>query len=211
MSVVPEASDAVTERHGSWDSHTDALLGDFHNRVSAAREAHYLLASRCRRRNVMLGVPVVVCSSMVGTSLFATLTQDTVSSPLRAVIGGVSVLAAVLAALQTFLRFSERAERHVQAGDWYSAVRRDTAVVLALPWASRDEPRDYLDRLRKEMSKIGQQSPEISDRVWAAQANKHEVDESPPARRPRPGRRDGQPAGTPADVGGRPALSPTDR
>ena len=165
-----------------WDRHTEALLRDWHQRVTAARTGHYLLASRCRRRNVLLGVPVVVCSTLVGTSLFATLNNETVDSTLRLVIGGISVLAAMLAALQTFLRFGERAEKHVIAADWYSAVRRDIAEILALPAGSREKPKECLDRLRKEMSKIGQQSPEIGERVWAGLQATYNVDDSAPLR-----------------------------
>src|SRR5947199_1891835 len=92
-----------------WDEHTEALLQDWHNRAAAAQHAHYLLAHRLRRRNLGLGIPAVVFSSIVGTSLFATLTRENVNTSLRILIGCISVLAAVAAALQTFLRFAERA------------------------------------------------------------------------------------------------------
>lgn len=165
-----------------WDRHTEALLYDWHNRAASAQEAHYRLASQCRRRNVQLGIPAVVLSSMVGTSLFATLSKDSVSSGLRVAVGVVSVLAAVLVGLQTFLRFGERAEKHVVAADWYSAVRREAATLLALPPEAREPPRETLDRVRKEMSRVGQQSPEIPARLWSQLAQAHGVQDSPPTR-----------------------------
>ncbi|MDQ4132205.1 MAG: SLATT domain-containing protein [Actinomycetota bacterium] len=169
-----------------WDQHTEGLLRDWHNRAAAAQDAHYKLATQCRRRNAQLGIPAVVLSSVVGTSLFATLSKDSVSSTLRIVVGLVSVLAAVLVGLQTFLRFGERAEKHVVAADWYSAVRRETAEVLALPSQAREPPRDTLDRVRKEMSRVGQQSPEIPARLWSQLAVTHEIQTAPPARRADP-------------------------
>ncbi len=127
-------------------------------------------------------VPVVVFSTGVGTSLFATLNEASVDSTIRLMIGIVSVAAAVLAALQTFLRFAERAERHVTAADWYSAVRRGIAEVLALPPSARQPPAEYLPGVRKEMSKIGQQAPEIGAPLWAKVAAAHDVDDAPPDR-----------------------------
>jgi len=162
-----------------WDTDTERLLRDWHNRASAASEAHYRLANRCRRRNVALGVPVVVFSTIVGTSLFATLNDANVSSRARLVIGAVSVAAAVLAALQTFLRFAERAERHVVAADWYAAVRRGTDEVLALPSAAREPPALHLPKVRKEMSRVGQQAPEIPAPMWAKVAKTHDVKDTP--------------------------------
>lgn len=174
-----QAASAAT---AAWDADTENLLRDWHSRSAAAAKAHYALANRCRRRNVLLGVPVVVFSTVVGTSLFATLNEANVDSDIRLAIGTVSVLAAVLAALQTFLRFAERAERHVIAADWYAAVRRGMSEVLALPPAARQPPTKYLPEVRKEMSKIGQQAPDIGAPLWAKVAAAHGVDDAPPAR-----------------------------
>ncbi len=179
---VEQSAIAASGAAPSWDADTERLLRDWHNRAAAAATAHYLVANRCRRRNVLLGVPVVVFSTVVGTSLFATLNEASVDSTVRLAIGIISVAAAVLAALQTFLRFAERAERHVIAADWYAAVRRGTSEVLALPPAARQPPTAYLPGVRKEMSKIGQQAPEIGAPLWAKVAAAHGVDDAPPAR-----------------------------
>src|SRR3954453_23840604 len=100
------ASSVATKRSPAkvnWNDRTDALIEDWHNRAAAAQHAHYLLAHRLRRRNLGLGVPAVIFSSIVGTSLFASLTRDDINTSIRVVIGCISVLAAVAAALQTFL------------------------------------------------------------------------------------------------------------
>ena len=86
----------------------------------------------------------------------------------------MSVAAAILTALETFFRFSERAERHVIAADWYSAVRRDLEELMALPPDQRGRPKECLDKVRKELSKISQQSPEIGQRLWEAVDGTHE-------------------------------------
>lgn len=89
--------------------------------------------------------------------------------------------AAILAALQTFLRFGERAEKHVVAADWYAAVRRDIDQLLVLSAEERGTPKSCFDRIRKDMSKVGQQSPEIGDRLWKVMAKKYGVRDSAPA------------------------------
>lgn len=52
------------------------------------------------------------------------------------------------------------------AADWYAAVRRDIDQLLALSTEEQGRPKECFDRIRKEISKIGQQSPEIGDRLW---------------------------------------------
>jgi hypothetical protein len=175
VSDIASPNEGMISDRSPWDPKTEALLEDWHARAMAARASHYALASRLRVRNLLIGVPSVLFSSVVGTSLFATLTQEDVNKTLRIVIGTVSFLAAALAALQTFFRFHERAERHVLAADWYSAIRRDLAEVIALPSDQREQPKECLDRLRKEMNKVGQQAPEIDEHVWAKMAKAHGV------------------------------------
>jgi hypothetical protein len=87
------------------------------------------------------------------------------------------VAAAILAALQTFLRFGERAD----AADWYAAVRRDIDQLLVLSAEERGTPKSCFDRIRKEMSKVGQQSPEIGNRPWKVMAKKYGVYDPAPA------------------------------
>ena len=168
---------------GSWDDSAEALLKDWRQRMAAASEAHYKLASGLRRNNLMLGVPVVIFSSCVGTSLFASVANPEAGIPpaFKIAVGSISVVAAILAALQTFLRFGERAEKHVVAADWYTALRRDIEQVLALSAKERGTPKSCFDRIRKDMSKVGQQSPEIGDRLWKFMAKKYGVHEAAPA------------------------------
>lgn len=172
--VAPERGKMASQ----WDGHACALLADWRQRVAAASEAHYRLASRLRRRHLLLGIPVVIFSSIVGTSLFATLADPkaAISPTFKIGIASISLAAAILSALQTFLRFGERAEKHVIAGDWYAALRREVDQTLALPAEERGKPKECFDRIRKEMSKVGQQSPEIGDLMWKRVAATYGVD-----------------------------------
>jgi len=164
-----------------WNPAAEALLRDWRNRALAASTAHYQLATKLKNRNLGLGIPVVILSSIVGSSLFATIDDKTkVPVGLRLAIAVISVIAAILSALQTFLRFGAQAEKHVFAADWYTSVRREIDQYLVLSPADRGKPKDLLERLRKEMSKVGQQSPEIPEHVWIKVRHRFGVKDSLP-------------------------------
>ncbi len=186
---------------GSWDESAESLLKDWRQRMAAASEAHYKLASRLRRKNLMLGVPVVIFSSCVGTSLFASLADPEAGIPpaLKVTVGSISLLAAILATLQTFLRFGERAEKHVVAADWYAAMRRDIDQLLALSAKERGTPKSCFDRIRKQMSKVGQHSPEIGDKLWEAMADRYHVRDVAPVTQRRPVPKPARTTRSPAD------------
>lgn len=153
-----------------WTEPVLSLLRDWQERAAVSQDAHYVIATRLGRYNLLFGIPVVVFATVVGTSVFATL-QENVDAGWRIAIGIVSVLAAVLASLQTFLRFQERAEKHRAAAELWAAIRREIDQMLALHpeyLAERSDPKQYLDQLRSRMGEVSSQSPEIGDKDWSA-------------------------------------------
>ena len=151
-----------------WTSTVLDLLHDWDSRAAASSETHYRLAGRLASRHIWFGIPVVVLTTFVGTSVFATL-QDDVNVNVRILVGAVSVLAAVLASLQTFLRFAERAEQHRVAAEEWASIRRDIAEKLALHpdyLATRGDPQEYLERVRARMDRVSRQSPELGEKAW---------------------------------------------
>ena len=157
-----------------WSVSVTELLDDWHNRVYAAQSAHYASADLFRRLNYLVGIPAVVFSSVVGTAIFAGLEKD---SRRAVLVASASIVAAVLAGLQTFLRFPERASEHAIAGDWYSAIRRDIEQTLHLPVEGRGPAKECLERIRKEMNRAGQDAPELSVRFWKREAKRFGVKE----------------------------------
>jgi len=159
---------------GAWTKQVEALLEDWHHRVYAAQSAHYAAADGFRLLNYLVGVPAVICSSVVGTALFAGLEKN---SSRTLLVASISILAAVLGGLQTFLRFAERASLHATAGDWFSAIRRDIEEIRHLSVEDRGTPKDCLDEIRKEMNRAAQDSPELSARLWRREAKRFGVKE----------------------------------
>jgi len=165
-----------------WNEKVEELLVDWRLRVYAAQSAHYAAADRFRALNYAVGVPAIIFSSIVGTVIFAGFEHDPqLSSGIvtmrTVVVGSASILAAVLAGLQTFLRFSERAGAHATAADWYSAIRRDIEQTLHLACDCRGKAKDCLDRIRKEMNRAGQDAPELNVRLWKREARRFGVQE----------------------------------
>ena len=137
------------------------LLADWHRRVRESQFAHYNAAKPLGRTNYLLGVPVTILSTLVGTSLFAT--HEANAPNFRLAIGFVSVTAAILASMQTFLRFSERAEKHRAVAARYGSLRRDIEALQA-GGAPYDQAK--LDSLKEKLNSISEEAPEISERVW---------------------------------------------
>lgn len=171
-----ESSNAA-EAEASWRPETEVLLQNWHHRVYAAQSAYYLEAERLRRWHLLLGIAVVVLSTIVGSSAFA---EKGMGYGLPSVlIGTMGSLAAILAGLQTFLKLSESAANHGMAADWYATIRREIEELQALPRHLRGNAQSTLDGVRQNMNKAGQAAPELSEYLWASMARRFGVDEPP--------------------------------
>ena len=128
--------------------------------------AHYKAADIASERNNLLGIPVIIATAVVGTSIFATLSGSP-DIAWKITAGIVSLLAATLSALQTFFKFSETAERHRAAGAAYGALRRDVELFL-LKYSeaevdARSSALQELERLSSKLSELASGSPRIPD------------------------------------------------
>ncbi len=168
--TVPNDRIELAERleTSPWTPAVLRLLQDWATRAAASASTHNRIAGKLARYNVLLGVPVVMCSTFVGTSLFATI-QHQGSVQFKIGVGMISVAAAVLASLQTFLRFAERAEKHRVAASRWEALRREIAEMISLHPTypeSKGDPKKYLDSLRERMDKLSDESPAMGERTW---------------------------------------------
>jgi hypothetical protein len=131
------------------------VLNDWYQRVSVTQRAHYLSADHFGRRRYWLGIPAVMLSTIVGTSVFATL-QKQPEPWLQISVGLASVLAALLTSLQTFLGYAERAEKHRVAGAKYGALGRELEMLRA----SSETPSDQIiAEVKKRLDALALESP----------------------------------------------------
>ncbi|HXO39542.1 MAG TPA: SLATT domain-containing protein [Candidatus Acidoferrum sp.] len=136
------------------------VLDDWYERVCVTQRAHYLSADHFKRKSYWLGVPVIGLTTVVGTSVFATIQKQPVLWQ-QVTAGLASVAAAILASLQTFLGYAERAEKHRVAGAKYGALGRELEVLRASDRAENDE---ILRELRKRLDALALESP--NNPIW---------------------------------------------
>lgn len=136
-----------------------ALLLRWRTKCRRNRAANYLAASTFSRRHTILGVSAATLSVVVGTSLFVTIASQPLQH-LRIVAGCLSVLAAVLGALQTFLQYEGRSSAHRRTAARYGAFVRQIEVLLTVPEAPSPKA---LDELRIGLDQLAEDAPELPE------------------------------------------------
>lgn len=148
-------------------------------RAHRRSRAHYLAAKSLGRMHTLLGVPTVVLTAAVGTSIFATLAADK-SSNLFIGVGLTSLVASLLAALQTLFRFAERSEKHRVSGAAYSAAKRRLDLLKVALSASAIpivEAHSKLSELVESLNSLEAECLDIPDRFYD-RARQEQTDDS---------------------------------
>ncbi|HEX8495335.1 MAG TPA: SLATT domain-containing protein [Pyrinomonadaceae bacterium] len=144
---------------------SDELLVKWSERVRRAQAAHYDSAVRCNRQHFWIGVPVVILTALIGTSVFVTL-QKEADFYMKLAVGLASVAAAVLASVQTFLRFLERAESHRIAAMRFGALRKEIEYIQAFPPKDSEQIKDVTKSLLERWNNINEESPTANQKFY---------------------------------------------
>ncbi|AFY39395.1 hypothetical protein Lepto7376_3166 [[Leptolyngbya] sp. PCC 7376] len=141
------------------------LLRKWYVRIRAAQSGHYRQALSYRRQHLYLGVPVVVLSAVVGTTVFATLNDAETPALIKIILGSTSMLTAAIASLQTFLNYDALSEKHLAAATKLSAIKKEIEEKMIV--LTKDEEfTDFIEKVRLEWSSVTDEAPQISDKIW---------------------------------------------
>jgi hypothetical protein len=137
-----------------------ALVMDWMRKLHTLEYAHRYESIRGGRLNLTLGVPVVATSALSSAQVAMPGLDSTLA---QALVGSGAAVVGVLAALLTFLKPAEVAEKHRAASFQYEALRHRLEFLLTFNQESNDlVPK--LSRLKEEWEAL--KTPNVTTRTW---------------------------------------------
>lgn len=127
--------------------------------------SHYEAASKMDAKNYILGVFVIALTAIVGTSVFATLAEEP-HFWAKIIVGLISLLATILSAMQTFLRFSERAQIHRKSGAKFGSLLAEIEQINAFSFEDNKKIKEWCSEFRKRWDHLGLESPTVPPSIW---------------------------------------------
>ncbi|MFN2624060.1 MAG: SLATT domain-containing protein [Chthoniobacterales bacterium] len=151
----------------AYSQTVETLTKDWFRRCRESQMVHYEYGTILERRHLFFGIPAVVLSTIVGTAVFSSLETHSGDANGRIIFGLLSMLAAAVAALQTFLNLSDRAAKHKASGAAYGAIRRELELLKTLPPETSEQMRLALEAIKNKMDDLAAASPSIPSRFKA--------------------------------------------
>lgn len=144
------------------------LIEHFRLRSHRKARAHYLASKSSFKKHIWVGVPIIVITTVVGSGVILNLIEGYApTGPL--VIGGLSLVAAVLSTFQTFFGYSENAAKHKNAGNQYSSLYRRLAIIttqLATSGFDQSKISGELEQIRAAWDAIELEAPDVADELY---------------------------------------------
>lgn len=132
--------------------------------IKIAHNSHIRSASYYTQRGRLLGIPVVILTTVIGTAVFSSMASGGSSILLQAVAGVLSVFAAIFSSLQTFLNYGELAERHRNVSVKYGNLRREIEELLCFMDAKSDLEAVMKD-IRVRWDAVDLEAPSIPQKI----------------------------------------------
>lgn len=137
------------------------LLKAWRDELGTMMRTHYMLSSKIRLLNYVLGIPTIVIAMAVASYIFFTINQD-VGFWIKMLFGLLALLMAILASLQTFLKYSQQAENHRNASARYQALVNGIDQLLVIPPKDDSTLGEWCDRLRERWDELNLEVPSIA-------------------------------------------------
>jgi hypothetical protein len=134
----------------------ELLLKKWYTRCSTVAVGHYKTADFYSKANMRLTVTAAVLSTIIGTTVFATLEEQS-GFFLKICLGFLSLAAAVLAALSVTMGYQNKAEKHRTAGSKYNSAGRE----LEQLGTNTSVTQELLDKIRTRLDAIAEESPHL--------------------------------------------------
>jgi hypothetical protein len=155
---------------------THELFERWWGRARTSQMAHYKSAVRYEGQHWHIGIWLVALNAVVSSAVFSTLSETADQAWVKIVIGFVSMSAAVLAGVQTFLSAGEKAESHRSAAASFSRLQREIERYAATGDRTESAVKLFLDDFDKRYGQLIQEAPTAYEQFHRICKEQHDAD-----------------------------------
>lgn len=146
-----------------WHPQQEKILRTWGEAAASYRYMNYQAFLMYRSLSMRFTLPVIILSTITGTANFAQEQFPTSIRPMvPSIIGGMNLIAGLIATIMQFLKINELMESHRVASQSYGKLSRTIRLELTLPLSERAKNgSDMVEDCRAEYDRLIEQSPPI--------------------------------------------------
>jgi len=117
-----------------WNEYHENVLRQWGEASACYRYMHHRAFLMYKQLSLRFSLPVIVLSTITGTANFAQSSfPESIQGGVPAVIGGMNLIAGLIATIMQFLKINELMENHRTSALGHGGLSRNIRLQLALP------------------------------------------------------------------------------
>lgn len=151
----------------SWNDQHENILRQWGEASACYRFMNHRAYLMYKTLSMRFTLPVIVLSTITGTANFAqTSFPEGVRGIVPSVIGGMNLIAGLIATIMQFLKINELMENHRTAALSYGLLSRNIRLMLALPREERKKDGlKFVEECKSEYDRLIEQSPPVPIKI----------------------------------------------
>jgi len=149
------------EPHPEWNPALEAVIKKEGEQAEGLYWLHNQASIWAQKRNDGITIPAIILATITG---FFSATNDMIPP---VAIGAASVLVGILNTVNSYYKFSQRAEGHRITSLWYLKTYKNIETQLSLPISQRQNAGDMLKDLRESMIRVSETAPPLPEAIKA--------------------------------------------
>lgn len=150
-----------------WNEYHENILRQWGESSACYRYMHHRAFLLFKKMSLRFNLPVIVLSTITGTANFA---QSTLPENIRpaapSIIGGLNLIAGLIATIMQFLKINELMENHRTAALGHGSLSRNIRLQLALPRDERKkEGLKFVEECKTTYDSLLEQSPAVPKHI----------------------------------------------
>lgn len=147
----------------SWNDQHENILRQWGEASACYRFMNHRAYLMYKTLSMRFTLPVIVLSTVTGTANFAQNSfPEGVRGVVPSVIGGMNLIAGLIATIMQFLKINELMENHRTAALSYGLLSRNIRLMLALPREERKKDGlKFVEECKSEYDRLIEQSPPV--------------------------------------------------
>lgn len=151
----------------SWNEYHEDVLRQWGEASACYRYMHHRAFLMFKRMSLRFNLPVIVLSTITGTANFAqTSFPESMRATVPSIIGGMNLIAGLIATIMQFLKINELMENHRTSALGHGSLSRNIRLQLSLPRVERKkEGLKFVDECKSIYDSLLEQSPPIPKHI----------------------------------------------
>jgi hypothetical protein len=150
-----------------WNEHHENILRQWGEASACYRYMHHRSFLMYKKLSLRFNLPVIVLSTITGTANFAQTTLPVSIQPAApSIIGGLNLVAGLIATIMQFLKVNELMENHRTSALGHGSLSRNIRLQLALPREERKkEGLKFVEECKATYDSLLEQCPAIPKKI----------------------------------------------